>query len=297
MRILKRLLAAIVVLILIAVVAVYGLSSRRLNQTVTVTDPAPAITSDSATLVRGEYLVRAIGKCSECHTADLGGTLFIDGGPLGKFYSANLTSGAGGIGGQRSDAEIVTAIRHAVGPAGRKLLWMPSADWNMMSDADVSAIVAYIRSVPNVDRQQPASSIGPLGRVLYALGQLPLTEADNIEHGPVSRSTPVPGVTVEYGRYLAHIGGCHGCHGPTLSGGPMPGAPPDFKTPSNLTPEGIGHYTEQNFFTALREGKRPDGSPIDSMMPVKATRLMTDDDTRALFTYLKSVPSKPFGNR
>jgi mono/diheme cytochrome c family protein len=297
MRLLGRLLLALLVLVVLAVAGVFAVSSRKLAQIVVVTDPAPAVVSDSATLVRGEYLARAIGKCTECHTADLGGGLFIDGGPLGTFYATNLTKGAGGIGTQRTDAELVTAIRHGVGPGGRKLLWMPSRDWNVMSDSDVAAIVAYLRSVPNVNRENPPSAIGPLGRALYALGKLPVTEADDLPHDAVTRTEPIRGATAEYGKYLADLGGCHGCHGPTLSGGALPGAPPDFKAAANLTPEGIGHYSEQDFFVALREGRRPDGSPIDSLMPVKATKLMTDDDTRAIHLYLKTVPPKAFGGR
>jgi cytochrome c553 len=100
-----------------------------------------------------------------------------------------------------------------------------------------------------------------------------------------------------YGRYLADVGGCTGCHGPGLSGGRVAGTPPDFPPASNLTPTGIGHYTEADFFRALREGKRPSGTPIDSFMPWRYTRLMTDEDVRAVYTFLKSVPPREFGGR
>jgi hypothetical protein len=83
-----------------------------------------------------------------------------------------------------------------------------------------------------------------------------------------------------------------------LSGGTLPGAPPDAKPAANITPEGIGTWTEQDFFRAMREGVRPDGTPIDStMMPIPLTREMTDLETRAVYMYLRTVPPKPFGGR
>lgn len=297
MRLLKRIGLGLLLLVLLSVAGVYGFSSYRMNQRITISDAVPTIPGDSATLARGEYMVRAITKCAECHGPDLGGQLFFDGGPLGTFHTPNLTKGAGGLGNSRTDADIVTAIRHGVGPGGNKLKFMPSSDWAMLADEDVAAIVAYVRSVPPVDRPTQPSSVGPLGRALYLAGQLPLFEAELMDHGHVTRTRPPQGVSVEYGKYLANIGGCTGCHGPTLSGGKIPGTPPELKPAANLTPEGIGHYKEADFFRALREGKRPNGTEIDPFMPVQATKLMTDEDIRAVWAYLRSVPAKPFGGR
>jgi mono/diheme cytochrome c family protein len=297
MRLIKRLLVGVIALALAAVGVVYGVSSFRMRQTIAFTDTTPAVSHDPETIARGRYLVRAIGKCADCHGEDLAGKRFIDGGPLGTFHAPNLTTGEGSVAALRTDAELVDAIRHGVGPGGRKLAFMPARDWSVMADDDVAAMVAYLRSLPPVDGAPPPSRVGPLGRALYAAGQLPLYEAELFAHDGITRSKPPQGVTVEYGRYLALIGGCHGCHGPTLSGGHIPGTPPDFKPAANITPEAIGSYTEADFFRALREGKRPDGTTLDRMMPVVATREMTDDDTRAILAYLRTVPARPYGGR
>jgi mono/diheme cytochrome c family protein len=91
---------------------------------------------------------------------------------------------------------------------------------------------------------------------------------------------------------------CTGCHGPGLSGGPIAGGPPDWPPAANLTPTGLGHYTEADFIRALREGVRPGGVPIDAAMPVaRITRHMTDVELRALYAYLRSVPPRPYGSR
>ncbi len=297
MRLLKRIAVGAVALVVLLVSGVFGVSAFRMAGRVEVTEPAPAIVHDSTTVARGQYLATAIAKCAECHGDDFGGKLAIDAGPVATIYAPNLTRGRGGIGGVRSDEDIVRAVRHAVGPEGRKLVFMPAVDWVEMADADMSAIVSYVRSLPPVDREIPAPVVKPLGRALYVAGQFPMFDAELIDHAPRTRPTVTPGVTVEYGRYLAAIGGCTGCHGPTLSGGRLPGTPPEIPAAANLTPEGIGHYTEADFFKALREGVRPDGSRIDPFMPVKYTKLMTDDDTRAIRAYLQTVPKKAFGGR
>jgi len=86
------------------------------------------------------------------------------------------------------------------------------------------------------------------------------------------------------------VGGCTGCHGPELVGGPShePGAPPA----ANLTPAGIGTWTEADFFKALRSGVRPDGTAINPAMPWASSGRMTDDELRALWLYLRTVPAK-----
>jgi hypothetical protein len=56
-------------------------------------------------------------------------------------------------------------------------------------------------------------------------------------------------------------------------------------------------YTEATFFKALREGVKPEGTPINPAMPIGSTKEMTDDEIRAVYAYLKTVPRKDFGNR
>jgi len=73
--------------------------------------------------------------------------------------------------------------------------------------------------------------------------------------------------------------------------------PPNLPPASNLTPTGLGAWSQADFFTALREGKRPDGRVLDEFMPWKSFAKMTDNELTALWLYLKSVPPKPTGNK
>jgi cytochrome c553 len=84
------------------------------------------------------------------------------------------------------------------------------------------------------------------------------------------------------------VGGCTTCHGPDLKGGLHEG-PPDVPNSADLTPAGpLGSWSEADFRKALREGSRPDGSTINPFMPWRLTRLMTDDEIRAVWTYLRT---------
>ena len=175
---------------------------------------------------------------------------------------------------------------------------MPSQEYTTLSDEDIAAVIAYLTSLPAVDRVQPRSTVGPLGRALFLLGKVALLPAELVPHGVTSRTAPPAGPTAEYGGYLATS--CTGCHGDGFSGGPVPGMPPSFPAARNITPDaatGIGTWSEADFMRALREGRRPDGSAIREEMPWRATAAMTDDEIRALYAFLRTVPAKGAGQR
>jgi cytochrome c553 len=105
---------------------------------------------------------------------------------------------------------------------------------------------------------------------------------------------------LERGTYLVRsIAGCGNCHtmpgpvpGPELAGGPAITDPHFTARPGNLTPDpetGIGRWTDAQIFTAIREGKRPDGSTIGPPMPIARYRGISDDDVQAIVAYLRQV--------
>ena len=217
-------------------------------------------------------------------------------GAVGYFAGPNLTRGRGGLGATLTDADWERAVRHGVRRDGTPLMVMPSHEFTGMADDDLAAIVAYARSLPPVNGAQPSTHPGPVIRALHLAGQFTLLPAEQIDHTRPHPAHMEPEVTPRYGAYLA--AGCIGCHGPGLSGGKIPAAPPDWKPAANLTPSGdLGRWTVDDFTRALRTGRRPDGSPIDSVMPWKATAQMTDDEIKAVYAFLKTVPAKQYGNR
>ena len=283
-------LATLVGIVLLAAAGVYVAGGRKLQHSFAVTTrpPAEPALADSALVARGRHLATAIGKCAACHGDDFGGQVMIDDPALGRAVAANLTPGRGGRPADWGMADWDRAVRHGVRRDGTGLIVMPADDFTAMSDGDLVALVAFLRQLPPVDRELPATQLRLVGRALFVADRLPLIPAARIDHA--SRpAEPVPAPTA------AQVGGSTACHGPTLAGGPTgePGAPPT----ANLTPTGIGHYTEADFFRALREARRPDGSPLSDFMPVRFTKLMTDDETRALFAYLQTVEPRPTGAR
>jgi len=233
--------------------------------------------------------------CTLCHGEDLGGAVYSSSAAIGTVAGPNLTHGKGGLPAGYSDADYVRAIRRGVRSNGRSLIVMPSEVFSHLSQEDLAAVLAFLKQAPPVDRDVPKSGFGPVGRALLATGKMNILVA-----GKTPRLTPPESVprdtTPAYGKYLADISGCHGCHGYGLSGGRVAG-PPGLPPASNLTPAGIGNWTEADLSRALREGKRPDGTVLNEFMPWKVLRGMTDAEIHAIWLYLKSVPPKEFGNK
>lgn len=292
-----RIVGGLLVLVIVALAAVYGLSEYRMRKTYEVS-PAPLAFQPTPDAVQKGARLAVVRGCTDCHGEKLGGKQFFDEMPVGRLFASNLTSGSGGVGATYTDQDWVRAIRHGVGPDGKPLLFMPAHEFNPMGDEDLGALIAYIKSLPPVENPPTENAVGPLGRVLFLAGQLPLLPVEMIDHDAPRKAAPPPGATAEYGAYLAT--GCTGCHGAGFGGGKIPGTPPDWPAAANLTPDpetGIGKWTEQDFFRALREGKRPDGRELNPIMPWKATAQLTDDEIRAVWLHLRSLPAKPLGSR
>ncbi|HEX6090936.1 MAG TPA: c-type cytochrome [Gemmatimonadales bacterium] len=281
-------LGALIGLLVLGAAVVYGVSSSRLSKQYEVEPEPVTLSSDSAVVARGRHLAESRLGCADCHAPDLGGKVMIESPAFGRIVAPNLTSGQGGVGGGYTDADWVRAVRHGVAADGRGLVIMPSAEFHRLSREDLVAVLSYARQVPPVERSLPESKLGPVARAMLAFSAeaLPVRTLDHEAPFPAS---PVEGVSVEYGAYLAGTSGCRGCHGPDLSGAPShePGGVPA----ANLTPAGrSGQWSEAEFIRAMREGKRPDGSDISPAMPWQAMGRMTDVELRAIFAYLRSLP-------
>ena len=289
-------IGAVLLLLVFSVAGLYAWSGSEIASRGPVPEHAFRAPTDSASIVRGEHVTKALAKCGDCHGADYGGGVVIDDPAMGLIYAPNLTKAPGGAAAAYSDAAFEVAIRHGIAIDGRRLMIMPAQEYQFLSDEDLGTIIAYLRSVPAVARARPETKVGPVARALYAAGVFPLFPSKLVTHSDGVVATVPVDSTVEYGKYLGDVG-CSGCHGVTYGGGAIPGGPPDWPKPANLTPTGIGHYTYEGFHRALHEGVRPDGSAIDPFMPVHATKLMTDVETVAMWKYLRTLEPRAFGSR
>jgi mono/diheme cytochrome c family protein len=289
MRKLLKWIAGIVGMVLLAAVALVAVawfrSDAAMKAHYTVSDPPLAVQRDPDTVARGAHLYATRG-CGDCHGGGAEGKEVFDAGPVARIVAPNITVG-GRLKGLAPE-QVAAAIRHGVAPDGRPLVFMPAEDFHKMSDEDTAAIIAFLQQLPPSDNQPPPLEVRPVGRVMWLLGQFPLLPAESIDHAPRQRTAPPIAATAAYGEYLAQ--GCTGCHGRNLAGQHVPGTPPAFPDSQNLTPANLGNWSEADFLTAIRTGKRPDGSAIDPFMPWKTYAQMSDVELQAIWAYLRTLP-------
>lgn len=272
--------------------------------------PAPAAASEPAQIddpvAYGEYLATVAG-CIGCHTPFLpnsfdpdmsrawqGGNPF-DLGPLGVVFTKNLTSDEATGLGAWTDEEIKIAIRTGVSRDGLHLFpIMPYVYYNSMADADLDAIVAFLRTIPPANNPVPRVQILPP----EALPQLPY------QTGIVA---PDPSDTAARGRYLmTSVIACSDCHTPVnpetgapifeqyLSGGQPFEGPWGIVYGGNITPDeetGIGTWSDEDIKRVLTQGVRPNGR-VTLLMPWHETSHLTTEDLNAVVHYLRNdVPA------
>lgn len=281
-------LGLLVGLLLVAAVVLYFLGNSRLTKTYTFPPDNITVASDAETIAQGKHQVNML--CTGCHSGDLGGVIgWFSVGPIGTADSANLTAGKGGIGKEyQTDEDYVKAIRHGVDPQG-KPIYMPSVvGFQHLSDQDLGAIIAYLKTVPPVDRQTNGSHFGFLGKLMIGAGMFGKLPVEAVSHA-AHVSAPAPGVTLEYGQYLVEIGDCAACHGEKLAGGIDPAT--NQPTP-NLTSGGpLGGWSEQDFIHAMRTGVVPGGQTLNpELMPWREIGQGSDDELKAIWLFLHSLP-------
>lgn len=269
----------------VIVLAVLGLSfntNRRLNQIYTIQPEPLSIPSDARSIEEGQRLASIY--CASCHGADMGGTEVFNDPAVGVVGANNLTSGQGGIGASYQDVDWVRAIRHGVGPDGKPLFIMPSKDFYYLSDESLGQLIAYLKSLQPVNSEVSEFSNTLFGRVLIAVGAFgDVLNAETIDHQAARPTAPTPAISVAYGDYLVKTFGCRTCHGEALSGGkdPNPDAPPG----PNLTPGGaMASWSEEDFIAIVRNRR-------SEWMPFESLSKMTDDELKAIFLYLQSLPA------
>lgn len=265
--------------------------------------PAVYAQSKEALLKRGAYLMNGPVACANCHTPRApdfsflpgkdfaGGFKIVD--PGFEVYSANITPDKETGIGSWTDAQIITAIRTGKSREGKIIFPpMPVPTYNNMSDEDVRAIVAFLRTVTPVHNEVPESK--------YKVPQQAM---------PPARGRPAPPASnkVAHGDYIVNaLAHCFECHsGPDANGAPdverlrgaggflITLAPGATVRTANITsdPEtGIGKWSDADIKKAMTQGVRPDGRHLAPPMPYPFFKNMTDQDLDAVIAYLRTVP-------
>lgn len=274
--------------------------ARRLSAALFVVFLAGAMLPASAKteLERGAYLVRVVAACGNCHTPkgpdgrdlpgmELAGMSPFDSREQWDTHSPNVTPDPETGIGTWTDEEIMRAIRDGVRPDGSIIgPPMPFVLYRELSDSDTRAIVAYLRQLPAVRNEVPAS--------VY---RVPLPPA----YGPPVASVPDvdPDDILARGAYLAgpvaHCIECHspmGEHGPDIEhrlneGGFTFTGPWGVSVSANITPGALERWSDEEIAAMITTGVRPDGSRMAPPMPYGYYAGMSNDDLDAIIAWLR----------
>jgi mono/diheme cytochrome c family protein len=231
--------------------------------------PAPAMTA------RGAHLAQMSG-CGDCHGPNFEGRRMPDFGGRG-LWSSNLRQAARSL----SDGEFERALRRGLAPDATSLWAMPSEDDMYMSESDVAALLAWLRSLSATGPMRPAPEWDMAARLGLLDGQIvPAVLA--VRDAPSSLDL---GPRYDGGRYLARIA-CSECHGTDLEGSPAHGAP-DLDT--------ISFYSRSAFFDLLRRGRGAANRRVPAMRRLSAVRfhIFADYEIMALYDYLDARAHAP----
>jgi cytochrome c553 len=271
-------------------------ANNRLTKTYPIQLETLTIPNDSVSISKGQHI--AVSVCTGCHGSQLSGQAVMNAPGFAVLYAPNLTKGNGGVGtAYTTDADWIHAIRHGVDPEGKSLLLMPSEYFYFFSDPDLANLVAYLKTLPPVNHKVPDPNMAPIAKMLLGAGALgPFDVASGINHTAPRPIPPQPGVTTAYGHYLVETRICQDCHMENLAGGKNPD--PSGPLVPNITPGGdLSRWSEADFTKAIRTGALPQGKTIikgetlSISMPWRTYANLSDDELKAIWAYLQTVPA------
>jgi mono/diheme cytochrome c family protein len=262
---------------------------------------APALAQSP--IERGAYLVNAVMTCHNCHTpmsptgpdfsrALSGGPQVFDEPPF-TVKGSNITPDQETGIGKWSDADVKKLLRKGERPNGVHVApIMPTGFYEILTDRDLDAIVAYVRSVKPVKNevQAPVYKMA-VQRQVFPGAEKPMSEGDM-------------GDPVKRGFYIATIAHCMECHTPQVAGradfakslgkGGM-----EFKGPwgvsvarniSSHKEKGIGAWSDDEIKRAITQGVARDGSKLKPPMGFPYYARLTPEDLSAVVAWLRTVP-------
>jgi mono/diheme cytochrome c family protein len=271
---------------------------------VTLAVPPGVARAQSDLVKRGDYLVNGIMTCGNCHTpkgpngdimekAFSGGSEFDE--PPFKVTAANITQDKDTGIGNWSDADIKKLLRTGVTPKGVHIaMVMPTGFYHAMTERDLDAVVAYLRTIKPVSNKVP----DPIYKMPQVESVLPGAEK------PVTESMLRD--KVKKGQYLVAIAHCMECHTPMgpmgrefktrlgAGGFEMPG-PWGVSVSRNITQsktKGIGGWTDAEIKRAITQGISRDGSHLKPPMGFGYYATVKPEDLDAVVAYLRTVPAK-----
>ena len=264
-------------LLVLAAGVVYVMSERAIDRTYPIPKVALTLPDDPAAIAEGRRLAVMRGCVNACHGKEGEGKVMFDNAAIARVVAPNLAAAA-----RRYDAsQLAGIIRDGVRPDGHSMLIMPSEAFIALDDADLSRIIAYLKTLPQTAGPDAVNRYGPLGRVGLATGQFKMVAQTIAESTPPPEA---PGDAGGRGRYLARTI-CASCHGADLGGT----SNPTFVAPDLSI---VAGYTAVSFETLLRKGVAAGDRPLKVMPVVVRDELavLTDQEISAMYGYLRGLP-------
>jgi len=232
---------------------------------------------------QGARLSHVLG-CAGCHGNDLAGQVWERDPQIGTLFSSNLTRAVPGY----SDAELERALRQGIRKDGSPLWEMPSELFNRLSAADMSALIANLRTLSPRGQAHPRPTFGPRGREMMRAGELKSTPRW-VRETRSQQSARLDG-RHEWARYMIRAT-CSECHRMTLEGDST-NDDPHFRPPDLAI---VGGYSQAQFSHLLRTGEPIGGRQLGLMGEVARSRYsnLTDAEIHAIYDYLKARADRP----
>lgn len=290
------------IVLLVIILAAFFVTASRQHLKYDAPYPAIHASKDSAVIARGKHFVLGLAHCPDCHSTLNSDSLLrlnkevpLSGGvafvlPVGTIYSKNITPDKETGIGNLTDEEIARVLRYGVHASGEAVYdFMP---FHNMSDEDLTAVISYLRTLQPVKNKVPDNKLNLMGYAVKAYMVKPVGPSGEVP-AAVKADT-----TAAYGKYLVlSVGNCAGCHtkrdlsgaylAPVLTGGDaMRGGliPPDLSNNANGR---IYTWSEQRFIDRFHKGKIFE----QSEMPWNCYKRMSDDELKAIYKFLKTVPA------
>lgn len=280
-RVLTRILAGLLAVIALAVVAIYIQSNRIINRKHAFRESPVTVPSDSVALAEGERFARM--RCFGCHGDSLQGRVFFDEPRIARLVAPEVPATLATL----TDAEFAGFLRSGVRKDGTSPFVMPPPGFYHISDADLGALIAYIRTLPVRHNELPSNSYRLMGRLGVVLGQF--NTAVTAYDTTMERVGEDPAwATTRKGEYIARLV-CTECHGLRLTGDP--GAAGGESPSPSLA--GASGYTPEQFTALLRTGTPREPTTRLGLMAATARgslKYFTDDEIAALYGYLTTLP-------
>ncbi|MBN9458155.1 MAG: c-type cytochrome [Bosea sp.] len=251
---------------------------------------------------RGDYLVNGLLTCGNCHTpkgpsGDIMDKAFSGGlswdEPPFKVTAPNITPDKESGIGKYTDDELKQLLRKGIKRDGKRVaMVMPSGFYEVMTDRDLEAVIAYLRTLKPIKNAVP----DPIykmeqGHPIPPGGERPYSESMLSDR-------------LKRGFYLTTIAHCMECHTPMGQrgrdfGGKLGAGGAEFPGPwgvsvsRNITSSktsGIGGWTDEDIKRAITRGISKDGRKLSPPMGYGYYANISAVDLNAIIAYLRTVP-------